>query len=135
MSSLEPIEIKIILSGTYWKDKPQGRVFINDTLIFDDAISDKIDLNWSGDLPEGENSIIVELYGKDKHQTVLEDGKIVKDQLLNIEDISFDEISIGNLKHTLSEYDHGNNCVNLGINGRWTLKFKTPIYIWLLENL
>ena len=135
MSSLEPIDIKVTLSGTYWKDKPRAKVSVDNIVIFDDEVADEIDVKWSGELAEGDHKLVVELHSKDKYQTVLEDGKIVKDQLLNIEDVTFDDISIGNLKHSLSTYDHGANCVNLGVNGCWKLKFKTPIYIWLLENL
>jgi hypothetical protein len=27
------------------------------------------------------------------------------------------------------------NCVNLGWNGKWTLPFQSPFYIWLLESI
>jgi hypothetical protein len=33
------------------------------------------------------------------------------------------------------EIDHLDNCVNLGWNGTYTLKFASPFYIWLLEKL
>lgn len=139
MSVPEKVDITVTLSGTYWQDKPQARIYVDDTLIFDNEVTDKIDLRWSGELAEGRHKLIVELHSKNRKQTVLEDGVIVKDQLLNIEEVSFDDISIGFLKHKLSRYEHTGgvdlNCVNLGLNGRWTLPFKTPVYIWLLENL
>jgi hypothetical protein len=139
--NLEPIEISIVLSSTFWKDPPKVRTYIDDNLIFDGEITDQKTIKWVGELTEDKHKLVVELYGKDKYQTILENNKIVKDQLLNIESIEFDEIEIGNLKHSLSNYypvdvqEPIKNCVNLGWNGRWEFEFTTPIYIWLLENI
>ena len=82
-------------------------------------------------------------------------GNIVKDLLLNIDSIEIDEIDIGSLKWTASNYTpmypesytqhvlrtgqeietELKNCVNLGWNGTWSLPFTSPVYIWLLENI
>jgi hypothetical protein len=147
MSNLEAIDISISLSGTFWKDPPRAKVYINDNLIFENIVAELTEVKWSGNLSEGKHKLTIELIDKDKYQTVIEDNKIAKDQLLNIEFVSFDEIDIGFLKHSLSSYypdqkQYVNeapllvkNCVNLGYNGRWELEFTTPIYIWLLENI
>jgi hypothetical protein len=140
ISNSEPIEIVIQLSSIFWKDAPKTRVYIDNNLIFDGEITEPKELKWNGDLTESKHKILIELYGKDKYQTILENDKIVKDQILNIDSITFDEIDIGYLKHTSSTYypnnlETINNCVNLGWNGRWELEFTTPIYIWLLENI
>lgn len=147
MSDLVSVDINVVLSSTFWKDPPKTKVYIDDRMIFDHPISDKKNINWSGELAGGTHKLIVELYDKDKYQTVLENGKIIKDQLLNIEEISIDEIDIGYLKHSLSSYYPDKevykhevpllvkNCVNLGYNGKWELEFTIPIYIWLLENI
>lgn len=146
MDNLEPIDILITLSSSFWKDPPRAKIYLNDDLVFDDKITKTIDVKWAGNLIEGKHKLTVELLDKDKYQTVIENDKIVKDQLLNIDSISFDEIDIGYLKHSLSKYypdqsQHKsapllvNDCVNLGWNGRWEIEFTTPIYIWLLENI
>lgn len=145
MLTLEPVDIDITLSSTFWKSAPKAKVYVDNTLIFDGEVSSSTELKWAGDLEEGKHKLIVELYDKDKYQTVLENDKIVKDQILNIDKVSFDEIDIGYMKHTLSQYYPNQkssnvpllvkNCVNLGWNGRWELEFTTPIYIWLLENI
>jgi hypothetical protein len=55
--------------------------------------------------------------------------------------VEIDEIDLGQVPFNLSEYrpDHNSdvvkNCVNLGWNGTWTLRWTNPFYIWLLENL
>lgn len=141
MIKTEPINISVILSSKFWQKAPKAKVYVDNELICDKEITEKTKVNWSGNIAEGEHVLTVELYDKDKYQTVIEDDKIVKDQLLNIDSVVFDDIDIGYLKHSLSEY-HPNNdttvikqCVNLGVNGKWELKFTTPIYIWLLENM
>lgn len=148
MSTLEPIDIVINLSSSYWQDPPKAKVYIDDNLIFEDKIIESKEIKWSGDLTEDRHKLTIELFDKNKYQTIVEDGKIIKDQLLNINSISFDEIDIGFLKHSLSNYYPNKdlyveentpllvkNCVNLGYNGKWELEFSTPIYIWLLENI
>ena len=74
-------------------------------------------------------------------------NQVIKDTLLNIDDIVIDDISLGNLlwsaEYVLDhpqEYkgqiiDHLDGCVNLGWNGTYILKFSSPFYIWLLEKL
>ena len=62
--------------------------------------------------------------------------------LLNIDSIEIDEIDISELKWSASEFvaDDPNRptlqeCVNLGWNGSYQLKFTSPFYLWLLENM
>jgi hypothetical protein len=146
MSNLEQIDIAISLSSTFWKDPPRTKVYINSDLIFDDKITQPTDVKWTGSLPEGKHKLTIELLDKNKYQTIVENDKIVKDQMLNIDAVSFDEIDIGYLKHSISKYypdqiQHNgapllvNDCVNLGWNGKWDIEFTTPVYIWLLENI
>ena len=92
--------------------------------------------------------------GKDKNQTVVEDGNIIKDQLLHTKSIEIDEIYIGALVYeglytpeypepwATQQRDTGvelpksfKNVTNMGHNGVWELKFTSPFYMWLLENL
>lgn len=143
MQAKEHIEINIKLSSTFWKLPPKAKIYVDDNLIFDDLVKDAIDFNYATELTEGEHLLVIELCDKDKYQTVVENDQIVKDQLLNIDAISFDEIEIGFLRYSLSKYyptqedapQEVTNCVNLGWNGRWELKFTTPIYLWLLEHM
>lgn len=147
MSNLETVNISITLSSDYWNNPPKVKVYIDDTEIFNDSISDRKIISWDGLLAEGKHKLTIEMYDKNKYQTVVEGDKIIKDQILNIDEIGFDDIDIGHLKHALSNYypnknvyNHDvpsqiTNCVNLGYNGRWELEFTTPIYMWLLENI
>jgi hypothetical protein len=144
MENSEPIDISVTLSSTFWKDPPKAKVHIDDLLLFDSAVLDKEVIDWTGSLKQGEHVLSIELYGKDKYQTIVENNEIIKDQLLNIDLIKFDEIDIGHLRHSRSSYypDKNENaahllneCVNLGWNGRWEIIFTVPVYVWLLENI
>lgn len=145
MTTLEQVEIKLVLSSSFWDKAPKARVYVDEQLIFDDQVVSLTTVKFVGDLTEGKHKLIVELHDKNKYQTVVENGQIVKDQLLNIDSITFDDIDIQTLKHSLSTYFPSDpsdeipskvqNCINLGYNGRWELEFNCPIYIWLLENM
>jgi hypothetical protein len=84
------------------------------------------------------------MYGKlPQHTKILESGEIVEDSLLLINNIKIDGIDFDQLTQNWVEYHHDFNgtqspTVNkffnvMGCNGRATLKFTTPIYLWLLE--
>lgn len=145
MPATEQVDIEVLLNSSFWDKAPKAKVYVDDNLIFDNTVDQPITVKFNGELTEGKHKLIIELYDKDKYQTILENGEIVKDQLLNIDAIIFDEIDIQFLKHSLSKYfpiQHSNdipeeltNCVNLGYNGRWELEFTSPVYIWLLENI
>jgi hypothetical protein len=79
------------------------------------------------------------------HTQVDDQGNIVHDALVTITDIRFDEIDCDYLTTKLAEYQHDFNGTGslttqpfygeLGCNGTVSLKFSTPIYMWLLENM
>ena len=79
------------------------------------------------------------------HTQVDADGNIVKDATITVSDIEFDGIDCQYLTTTLAQYQHDFNGTGeptsqsfygeLGCNGTVVLKFSTPIYIWLLENM
>lgn len=142
MANADETEIVVNLSATFWDLAPKAKVYINDQLIFDSIVDKETKIKWQSVLEDGEHSLTIELYDKNYGiQTIVENDKIIKDQLLNIDTICFDDIDIGYLKHSLSNYypNESNevikNCANLGVNGKWELKFTCPIYIWLLENM
>ena len=98
-------------------------------------------------IDEGDHQLKIRLENKTMADTVIENGEVIKDMLLNIDDIIIDDISLGNIlwsaeyildkKQTYKgqEIDHLDGCVNLGWNGTYVLKFSSPFYIWLLEKL
>ena len=140
--SAEHVDIEIDLSSKFWNNAPRAKVWLDDTVLLQASeLTQPTKVTYSGQLEEGEHEIRISLHGKDGvTDTVIEDGKIVKDQILNIDEITFDGIPLGFLLHSVGEFksDSGevtSNMVNLGVNGTWTMKFTAPIYLWLLEHL
>lgn len=145
----ENLKFDITLSGSYWDKKPQYSVWLDDHVIVQSEVSrESHQFSFEREITEGAHTLKIRLENKDQHtDTVVEDGEIVKDMLLNVDDISIDDISLGHLLWTaeyhldvpqqyqgttVTEIPH---CVNLGFNGTYILKFTSPFYIWLLEKL
>lgn len=144
----DSVDIKIKLSSDNWSYRyPSARVYINDTVIYDNKIEQPEDVVWSGELEDGTHKLTIEMYGKQGSDTRTDsNGNIVEDVMLNIDSVEFEDIDIGYLKWSHSEYypdcsgthnapEKLAECVNLGYNGKWELTFSAPIYLWLLENI
>jgi hypothetical protein len=145
----ENLNFSISLTGTYWNKKPQFSVWLDDHVVIQSEIASSAEqiVSFERRVDEGEHELKIRLENKTNDDTVVENGEVVKDMLLNIDDITIDDISLGNLlwsaEYVLDrpqlykgqEIDHLDGCVNLGWNGTYTLKFTSPFYIWLLEKL
>lgn len=80
-----------------------------------------------------------------EHTTVDESGNILKDSVVEIKNIKFDDINLGHMFFEQAVYHHNFNGNGLdtedkfygtmGCNGSVVLKFTTPMYLWLLEHL
>ena len=145
----EALKFSVTVSGTYWDKKPQYSIWLDDhPVIQTEIVSDKPQVhNFTHDLDIGTHVIKIRLENKTSQDTKVENGEIVGDMLLNVDDIKIDDISLGHLmwnanykldqqqQYQGKEIDHLDNCVNLGWNGTYILTFDSPFYIWLLENL
>jgi hypothetical protein len=79
------------------------------------------------------------------HTQVDEAGNIVSDARLIIADLAFDEIQLGHMVTEQAVYSHDFNGTEksiqakfygeIGCNGTVSLKFSTPMYLWLLEHM
>lgn len=137
---VERVKVELKISSTFWDIPPRTKIYLNNDVLYTGLLTEPQTLIWEGNLIEGEQIIKLVYRDKDVSQTVLEDDVIVKDQLINIDALSIDDINCDKLLHTLSEYEHSDgttetSVINLGKNGTWTFKFKSPVYIWLLEHL
>jgi hypothetical protein len=80
-----------------------------------------------------------------EHTKVDEQGTIISDAMLTINNIVIDNIDISLLLTDNSEYSHNFNGTqvaitekfhgNMGCNGTVTFEFTTPFYLWLLERM
>ena len=145
----ENLSFKISLTGTFWDRRPQFSVWLDDHVVVQSEIAGSAEqiVSFERRVDEGLHELKIRLENKADADTVIENGEVVKDMLLNIDDITIDDISLGNLLWSAEyildkkriykgqEIDHLDGCVNLGWNGTYVLKFSSPFYIWLLEKL
>ena len=155
MSSKEEVNIEISLASHWYRLPPHVKVYLDDELIEDFLLSEKVDDNQrkvvkiKKELDEGDHTIAIEYLDKEHIDTAQdEDGNIIADHLVQLVDIEIDEISLGYLCTKKSKYypckqarienrlpDYLENIVCFGYNGRYELSFQVPTYIWFLENL
>lgn len=95
---------------------------------------------------DGQHQLRIVLKNKQANDTKLdEQGKIVKDACLIVDNLTIADVPLGYLMSMLSTYTHDYNGTGpktqdkfyniIGCNGVVELKFTTPVYLWLLENL
>jgi hypothetical protein len=145
----ENLSFKISLTGTFWDRHPQFSVWLNDHVVIQSEIASSAEqiVSFERRVDEGPHELKIRLENKTNADTNIRNGEVVDDMLLNIDDITIDDISLGNLLWSAEyildekqmsqgkEIDHLDGCVNLGWNGTYVLKFISPFYIWLLEKL
>jgi len=145
----ENLSFQISLTGTFWDRRPQFSVWLDDHVVTQSEIVSEAEqiVKFERRIDEGPHELKIRLENKTTADTVIENGEVTKDLLLNIDDITIDDISLGNLLWSAEyildkkqiykgqEIDHLDGCVNLGWNGTYVLKFTSPFYIWLLEKL
>jgi hypothetical protein len=156
----EKLKLKLELHATMWDRPPHAEILIGDKSHFRGDITgteDKPDVvEFEHEFTEGEKSeLIIKRSGKTKGQTVInENGDVLKDQLLHIKSIDIDEIDLGTLVYEgvynpqypepwasqqrqagVELPESFKNVASMGHDGKWTFKFESPFYMWLLENL
>ena len=155
----EKLKFKLELYATMWDKPPVADIKINEKSFFKEEITSTNDkptiIEFEHELEESKSyNLIINRLNKDAKQTIVKDGKIIKDQRLHIKSIEIDEIDIGSLVYdgvykpnypepwASQQAKAGNklpetlkNVTQMGHNGTWTLSFTSPFYMWLLENL
>ena len=141
---METLTFKIGLSGTFFNNVPAYSILLNGIKhASGKVLAETKFIDFSANIEEDQEHLLeIRLENKTSRDTVTENGKIVKDTLLNIDSIAIDDIELGELKWSMSEFVGDDparptlqRCVNLGWNGSYRLKFTSPFYIWLLENM
>ena len=95
---------------------------------------------------DGDHEMRFVLKNKQSNHTQLDSkGNIIRDATVSVSGIEFDDINCQYLTTNLAQYQHDFNGTGdpttesfygeLGCNGTVSLKFTTPIYLWLLENM
>lgn len=147
MSQIEKIKGIIHLSSTYIDEPMRASIFINGNLIITKKVTGTpddptvIDFKWFFEKGK-KHSIELAFDGKTHKGTQVDDqGNIIKDTLVKVEKLELDEVDMTKqiFKFTYEPSDKDiptlSNTDTIGVNGRWTINFASPFYLWLLENL
>ena len=95
---------------------------------------------------EAEHELLLIMKNKTiEHTQIDETGNIMSDAKLVVTNVAFDDISLGHMLTEKATYTHDFNGTGvkgqhkfygeIGCNGTVSLKFCTPIYLWLLEHM
>jgi hypothetical protein len=95
---------------------------------------------------DGEHELRIVMKHKQAAHTRIDDqGNIVQDAVLTVSDLEFANINIMQIAADHAEYSHDFNgsqpagvhrfYSDMGCNGTVSMKFTTPVYLWLLENM
>ena len=144
---MDTIKFNCVISSTNITVPVGMEIWLDDQKLFD---QDHIDQDYKIEHDIGDNDGDHELrfvlkHKQSDHTQVDADGNIVSDATITVSDIQFDDIDCQYLTVKLAEYQHdfngtGNSTIDKfygerGCNGTVSLKFTTPIYLWLLENM
>lgn len=147
MSDSNDILIGFNISTTDSSAELGIRVYLDGTTVHENAhVKESYHFSHAISDADAEHELAVELFGKLlSHTTIKENGEILKDAMLTVENIEFDGIDVSDIIRLVGEYHHDFNGTqaatvekfygNLGCNGTVKLKFSTPVYLWLLENM
>ena len=111
-----------------------------------DHITDVVHFEHELNDDDGEHELRLVLQGKlPDHTKVDEQGNIISDATLQISNVTIDELDVDQLFLEKCVYTHNFNDTQpeikdtffgiAGCNGTISLKFNTPVYMWLLENM
>ena len=121
--------------------------WVDDQKFFDtDHVQDQQQIAVEITDDDGEHELRFVLKNKTSdHTQVDSDGNIIADATLTVTDLAFDEIQLGYIFTEQAVYTHDFNGTQkeiqdtfygeIGCNGTVSLKFTTPIYLWLLEHM
>lgn len=142
---------KTVISFTLGTSSPAAhvlfQVLLNDHVVYStDSIPEKELINIEVDDADAKHELTFVLAGKrSEHTQIDENNNIINDLTVDIADLAFEGIPVGHNITNLFTYTHDHNGTgqlaehkfynSMGCNGSARLKFSTPIYLWLLENM
>lgn len=144
-------ETKITVKPIFWDRAPNVLVMMNGKIVDDIKTFEKSNhstvLSYKLNLKE-HNRLQICLQNKTNDQTVQENGKIIKDQYLILEDLEIDKVVLQPamlLKGTFQPLYPSNlqqqdlpkqlHTTQFNFNGIYSLDFTMPIHVWFFQHL
>jgi len=141
------VKFSCVISTTDAQANLGMEIWIDDQQIYNNnSVTDTV--TFEHNFPDVDGDHVLKFLLKNKtadHTKISETGEILQDARLIVKNIAFDEIELGYMITELATYTHDFNGTGiptqqkffseLGCNGTVELKFSTPLYMWLLENM
>lgn len=133
-------------ANSYGREGLQLTVRLDNLVIFDSRLTDA-PVTIAHEFVDSQPHVLeIIMSGKEPNDTVLDDeGRILQDRLIDIEDIMIDDIDITSIVRKQATYTHdfngsrsetvGEFYAIMGCNGTVRFEFANPVYNWLLENM
>ena len=156
---MDTIKLEFDVGTTDAECKLGVKVTLDNNVIYNNPHVTTVD-HIAHDVNDGDaqHELIIELYGKlPQHTQIDSAGNIVKDALITVENFQIDDIDISSIltnfpnalyqdvpTHIIQYYHDFNGTQPavldtfhgmMGCNGTVSMKFTTPVYLWLLENM
>jgi hypothetical protein len=124
-----------------------AEVWIDQDQIFDtEHLGSPVKISHAVSEDDAEHELRVVLKNKKSEHTAVDaDGNITRDAVITVGQFEFEEINIDQIVIDHAVYAHDFNGTrdavqdrffgSMGCNGTLSLKFSTPVYIWLLEHM
>jgi hypothetical protein len=144
---MDTIRFNCVISSTNITVPVGMEIWLDNHKLFDqDHVDHACPVEYEMPDDDGDHELRFVLKNKHSDHTQVDtDGNIISDATVTVSDIQFDGIDCQYLTTTLAQYQHdfngtGNPTIDkfygeMGCNGTVSLKFTTPIYLWLLENM
>ena len=115
-------------------------------LLSNNHVQEKVSFSHDINDDDGKHEFRIVMLGKTADHTKIDEaGNIVKDATVAVSNVTIDEIDVQPLFLKTCVYTHDFNGTQseiadtfhgiAGCNGTISLRFTTPIYLWLLENM
>jgi len=146
---MNQLNLKLELDSEWFRSIPSIRLKLNDDILMSSEIREPTTIEKTLEVEDGkEYKLSIEFHNKSKFDTIIENGKIIKDTLIKIKKVEIDYVDITSSLFTNKEkfyYEHDNNGTSdtvlepyygvMGCNGSSVISFRSPFYEWLLETL
>ena len=144
---MDKITVKFDLTSSDYAAALGFDVLLDDKVLLSiEHVKEATPVSVEIDDDEGKHEFKFVMKNKTQEHTVVdENSNIIKDAMLSIANVTFDEIKLGHMFVEQSVYHHSFNGSqapvedkffgDMGCNGYVSLRFDTPIYLWLLENM
>jgi len=143
----EQVQLACRISATDPANPVGLEIWLDDSQIYNsEQVTEAVDFAYDFADTDSDHQLRFVMKNKtSEHTTVDADGNILTDSCISIENLSFDQIELGQIVTDQAVYEHNFNGTAddiqdiffgiMGCNGTVSLTFTCPIYLWLLENM